>query len=310
MGEPDVFMDAIAAAVDRRDEATDRKTQQYGATSVDTGSYRPDPYNQRSSSSTDTATAPKAKATPEPKATPAAPKAKAAPKVKATPPSPRVRRQNPEPANLRDTNPKGKFQKLTGEFVKPPTVVCKPKAPSPATTGYTIQIPKARAPPPSAPASKAASITITIPTPVQPPKAAPAPPPPPAPGMSANAYYSSLLGKAVSITPATAPKALKTTTPAKAAASSSSSSSSSSAAAAPPVPPVNKTIGKEKLQAPSTMNIQLLREYFEDAYNKGNITKSIYKNYIALFAEWKKVGAGDKKEALKQIQQLYKTIYK
>ena len=58
------------------------------------------------------------------------------------------------------------------------------------------------------------------------------------------------------------------------------------------------------------MNIQLLREYFEDAYNKGKITKSIHKNYLALFAEWKKAKASDKKEALTQIQQLYKTIYK
>ena len=53
------------------------------------------------------------------------------------------------------------------------------------------------------------------------------------------------------------------------------------------------------------MNIQLLREYFEDAYNKGNITKHIYKYYIALFDKWKK--GGDKREALKEIQQLYKT---
>ena len=237
--ERDVFMDAIADAVAKRDEAIVLKAQKYRATTVDTSTHRSVPYSQRGipGSSTDfrgliggvaTALAPAKK---RPTARIAASK---------------------RPSGIGDTSPKRKAAKAT----------------------------------PKAKAKAAALLAINTPIPASP--------------------------KAIAAPKAKAKAKAKAAPKAKAAASSSASASASASAAEPASVPVKKTIKKAtnitKPQAPSTMGIQLLREYFEDGHNKGKIPKTVFEEYTALFAKWK--SGGDKKATLKLMQQLYKTIYK
>ena len=287
----DDFMGVVAGEVDKREAATERKNQQYGATSVDTGTHGAVPYSQRgiAGSSTDNrggggiiATAPeridermdrryyptarngKSSKVKGPMGKTEVPKRRMTKKT--TPPAPVVRGRKGALADLEDTNPKGKTAKLTK----------KPKG----------------------------EMVISAPT----AKAAPAPKATPAPKAAATPATPALT------IPIPIPKAKAKAAPkAKAAASSSASASApvkknitKVKAPPPPIPPVNKNITKTK--APSTMGIQLLREYFEDANNKGKIPKTTFTEYSALFAKWK--SGGDKKAALKEMQQLYKTIYK
>lgn len=72
---------------------------------------------------------------------------------------------------------------------------------------------------------------------------------------------------------------------------------------------VRKTI--QKAVIPSKIGIQVLREEFENAHNKKLIDLMTYRNYEALFNEWRKAKKTEKANKLKELRDMYQNeLYK